>query len=56
LLELQGENRPDEIKMLAESFRNERRHFTQLLQFGRRMIEHEQRLELLRSLGYIDPR
>ena len=56
LLELAGEDRPDEIKRLAGGFRKKRREIVQLLQFQRRTIDHEKRLELLRSLGYIDPR
>jgi arylsulfatase A-like enzyme len=56
LLEAPGEKRPEPLKRLAESFRQQRRQFTQLLQFQRRMVDHEERLELLRSLGYIDPR
>ena len=51
-----GEDRPDEIKRLAQGFRQKRPEIVQLLQFQRRTIDHEKRLELLRSLGYIDPR
>jgi arylsulfatase A-like enzyme len=56
LLEAPGDERPVEIKRLAESFRQQRRRVTRLLQFQRRMVDHEERLEMLRSLGYIDPR
>ncbi len=56
LLAAPGNSHPDQIKRLAENFRQQRRQFTQLLQFQRRMVDHEERLEMLRSLGYIDPR
>jgi arylsulfatase A-like enzyme len=51
-----GRERPPELQFLAESFRAERRRLQDLLHFRKRFGDHERRLELLRSLGYIDAR
>jgi arylsulfatase A-like enzyme len=53
LLEGRGDN-PDELKALAEKFRQKRRRFAQLLRLPPRMQQQEKHIDLLRSLGYIE--
>jgi len=56
LLELAGVDRQEELLFLASEFRNQRRGFQEYLRLQGRFGDHERRLELLRSLGYIDAR
>ncbi len=51
-----GRERPAELQFLAENFRGQRRQLQELLRTRKRFGDHERRLELLRSLGYIDAR
>jgi arylsulfatase A-like enzyme len=56
LLELPGPERPDEIKVLAEQFRQQRQRYQRLIRQSLDAGDREKRLELLKSLGYVDPR
>lgn len=56
LLLLPGPERPDEIKELAEDFRRMRVRHQNLIRQRPDSGDPERRMELLRSLGYVDPR
>jgi arylsulfatase A-like enzyme len=51
-----GGERPAELQFLAERFRGQRREVQELLRLRKRFGDHERRLELLKSLGYLDAR
>ncbi len=54
LLELPGRERPSELKLMAEEFREQRYRLAQPLRLPRRLLHLQKNLELLRALGYID--
>lgn len=54
LLELPGRERPTEIKVMAEQFREQRYRLAAPLRLPRRLLHLQKNLELLRSLGYIE--
>jgi arylsulfatase A-like enzyme len=56
LLELPGPERPDDIKVLAEDFRRQRARHQNLVRQRPDSGDPERRMELLRSLGYVDPK
>jgi hypothetical protein len=56
LLELPGPERPDDIKVLAEDFRRQRARHQNMVRQRPDTGDPERRMELLRSLGYVDPK